>query len=304
VEKFEPGKLYVVEFWASWCLPCLAAMPHLSDIQEKYKEQGVIVIAVDAREPEPSRGEACVKQFDRLMAFRVAAEKTADGKGLMAQKWLDAAGVPGMPSTWIIDRSGKIAWMGHPAQVERVLAGVLRGDYDPAKDRQLNAKLDSMNQAAATAVAKGDFDVAWKVYDQMDAIDPYSRLERDLGKVRILLHKKKDYAAASALIRQLADGPLKNDWSLQSKLAEEIVALPEQDHRDLDLALRLMKRVVELKNGEDWMTMKSLAAIYAAQGKWDKASELQTKVVNSLGGAAHDREKETLDRYRAEAEKK
>ena len=306
VEKFEPGKVYVVEFWASWCLPCLAAMPHLSDIQAKYKDQGVVVIAVDSREPEPEakRGEATAKRFDRLMAFRIAAEKVDDGKGLMAETWLDAAGVPGMPSTWIIDQKGKIAWIGHPSQVERVLAGVVRGDYDPVNDRRLNAKLRALGQTAAENVEKGDFDAAWKSFDQMDALDPFSRVERDLGKVAILLNKKKDYAAASALIRQLAEGPLKNDWSMQSKLAQEIVALPETDKRDLDLAARLMKRVVELKNSEDWMTMKSFAAIYAAQGKWDDAIELQTKVVNSLGGTAHDREKEMLESYRAEAEKK
>jgi thiol-disulfide isomerase/thioredoxin len=303
IKKFEPGKVYVVEFWASWCFPCLAAMPHLSDIQEKYKDQGVTVIAVDAREPEPKRGETCAKRFDRLMAFRVAAEKTEDGKGLMAETWLDAAGVPGMPSTWIIDQKGKIAWIGYPPQVERVLAGVLHGDYDPKKERLLNAKLAALDQTAAVAVEKGDYDEAWKVYAQMDALDPFSQIDRKLSKVGILLHKKKDYAAASALIRQLADGPLKNDWSVQTKLAEEIVALTEKDKRDLDLAVQLMKRVVELKNSEDWMTMKSFAAIYSAQGKWDKAVELQTKVVNSLGGMAHDREKKTLEGYQAEAKK-
>jgi hypothetical protein len=64
-----------------------------------------------------------------------------------------------------------------------------------------------------------------------------------------------------------------------------------------------MKRVVELKNSEDWMTMKSCAAIYAAEGKWDKAIELQAKVVNSLGGQAHDREVKVLEGYKSNAEK-
>jgi thiol-disulfide isomerase/thioredoxin len=297
VEKFEPGKVYVVEFWASWCLPCLAAMPHLADIQEKYKDQGVTVIALDSREANPELAAPCVKRFDKLMAFRVAMEKRADDKGRMAETWLDAAGVPGMPSTWIIDRAGKIAWIGHPANVERPLAGIVRGDYNPAKERELAAKLNARRQQVAAAVDSGDYDKAWKIHDEMDKLDPFSQLERSLDKFKILLEKKKDYAAAWALIRQLADGPLKNDWYMQSKIAQQIVALPEKDKRDLDLALQLMRRVVELKSSEDWMTMKSFAEVYAAQGNWDKAIALQAKVVQSLGGTAHDREKEILKRY-------
>ena len=40
---FEPGKVYVVEFWATWCGPCRMSMPHLSDVSEKYKDSVVIV---------------------------------------------------------------------------------------------------------------------------------------------------------------------------------------------------------------------------------------------------------------------
>jgi thiol-disulfide isomerase/thioredoxin len=297
VEKLEPGKIYVVEFWASWCLPCLAAMPHLAEIQEKYKEQGVTVIAVDSREANPELAPPCVKRFEKLMSFRVAMEKRSDGKGQMAETWLDAARVPGMPSTWIIDRAGKIAWIGFPANVERPLAGIVRGDYDPAKERELAAALNARRQQFSAAVDNGDYDKAWKIHDEMDSLDPYSHVDRSLEKIKILLEKKKDYAAAWALIRQLTDGPLKNDWFMQSRIAQQIVALPEKDKRDLDLALHLMRRVVELKNNEDWMTMKSFAEIYAAQGNWDKAIALQTKVVHSLGGMAHDREAEILKQY-------
>ena len=47
VTKFEPGKVYVVEFWATWCPPCIASMPHLSQLQNKYADSVQIISISD-----------------------------------------------------------------------------------------------------------------------------------------------------------------------------------------------------------------------------------------------------------------
>ena len=52
VEKFEPGKMYVVEFWATWCGPCLESIPHLTELAHKYKDKGVRFIGVDIWEQD------------------------------------------------------------------------------------------------------------------------------------------------------------------------------------------------------------------------------------------------------------
>jgi thiol-disulfide isomerase/thioredoxin len=46
VTAFTPAQVSVVEFWATWCGPCIASMPHLAHLQGAYAEKGVTVISV------------------------------------------------------------------------------------------------------------------------------------------------------------------------------------------------------------------------------------------------------------------
>src|SRR5262249_7109213 len=50
VKAFEPGQVYVVEFWATWCGPCISFMPDLADLQSQYKDQGVTCVGFTARD--------------------------------------------------------------------------------------------------------------------------------------------------------------------------------------------------------------------------------------------------------------
>ena len=43
---FEAGKVYVVEFWATWCPPCRTSIPHLTEVQKQFKDKGVTVIGI------------------------------------------------------------------------------------------------------------------------------------------------------------------------------------------------------------------------------------------------------------------
>lgn len=130
VTQFEPGKVYVMEFWATWCGPCIAAIPHITELQEKYKDQGVIFIGTSVweRDAAQSKVEPFVKQQGDKMNYRVAMDDRSDGgTGAMAKNWLAAAGQNGIPCSFIVDQSGKIAWIGHPMRLEEPLKKVLAG---------------------------------------------------------------------------------------------------------------------------------------------------------------------------------
>ena len=55
ITSFEPGKIYVIEFWATWCGPCVAAMPHVSELQKQFP--AVTFVGVNVWDEEESAAE-------------------------------------------------------------------------------------------------------------------------------------------------------------------------------------------------------------------------------------------------------
>lgn len=137
VTALEPGRVYVVEFWATWCGPCIAGMPRLSSLQAKWA-QDVTVMGVDIWEGRPEtpytaetreRVAAFVKANDARMGYRVAYD---GGEQRTMTAWMQAAGLNSIPNAFIVDKKGQIAHIGHPMapEFEQALAAVVAGTHD------------------------------------------------------------------------------------------------------------------------------------------------------------------------------
>src|SRR6267142_4879134 len=135
VKDFEKGKAYVVEFWATWCGPCRVSIPHLNETYNKYKDKGLVVIGQDCWEKDDELVAPFVEKMGEKMTYRVALDdKSSDGKGQMAKTWMEAAGQNGIPSAFLVDTKGVIAWIGHPMQMkEATIEEVLAGNFDVKK---------------------------------------------------------------------------------------------------------------------------------------------------------------------------
>ncbi len=94
------GYVVVVEFWATWCGPCRAAIPHMNEIFEKYKDKGVLIISLS------DENDATVKPFVKQMKMKYLV---ASGS-----KSIDDFGVNGIPHAFLTDTKGKVIWAGHP----------------------------------------------------------------------------------------------------------------------------------------------------------------------------------------------
>ena len=91
------GKVVVVDFWASWCVPCRRSFPWLDEMQSKYGEHGLVVIGVNM-DADPAEAESFLKAFP--VHFRIVR----DAEGTLARRY----DVTAMPSSYVIDRSGGI----------------------------------------------------------------------------------------------------------------------------------------------------------------------------------------------------
>ncbi|MCA9304712.1 MAG: TlpA family protein disulfide reductase [Phycisphaerales bacterium] len=133
VDHLAEGQVYVVEFWATWCGPCIAAFPHLSEMQADYGDK-VRFIGVNVWEQKTGADriemvEDFVADQGERMDYTVAVE--VDGK--MSDTWLRPANQNGIPAAFIVGADGKIAWIGHPMSMEEPLKEVVSGKFDAAK---------------------------------------------------------------------------------------------------------------------------------------------------------------------------
>lgn len=133
VQQFEKGRVYVIEFWATWCRPCLAYMPDLSVLAREYKGK-VTVIAIDIYESKvkPVKSAKKVKAFVDSMGKRMDFNVAIEDSNFTVADWIEATGEQnnGIPKTFVIDENGRLAWIGHPSKLEEVLPKVVYGTWD------------------------------------------------------------------------------------------------------------------------------------------------------------------------------
>lgn len=115
INSFDNGKVYLVEFWGTWCSPCIANIPHLSKIQKKYLNDGLIVIGVATHEFEGrSKLDDFMLRYGNEMEYRVAYDSD-----LSMQKDWDGVSEGSdfrLPLCFLIDKNGKIVFVGHPSE--------------------------------------------------------------------------------------------------------------------------------------------------------------------------------------------
>ena len=203
VTDFEPGKVYVVEFWATWCPPCKAAMPHISELQTEYADQGVQIISVSSEDletvqeflEEKVKGDAD-KTYGELTANYCL---TTDPDNSVKNDYLRAAKIDGIPMAFIVGKTGKIEWIGHPTRIGKPLRQVVEDNWDREE-----AKADRAMVGIDEAVMDDDLESAIQQFDAAIARTTGEPQER-LKVVKYQVMEKGGMEGADAEFTKLAD---------------------------------------------------------------------------------------------------
>lgn len=91
------GKVVLIDFWASWCGPCRESFPWLNTMQEKYAEQGLVIVGVNL-DKQPKQALDFLKQVPANFTLLL------DNKAILPE----AYGLIGMPSSYLLDRQGRL----------------------------------------------------------------------------------------------------------------------------------------------------------------------------------------------------
>ncbi len=89
------GKVVYIDFWASWCIPCLQSFPWMQAMHEKYSKQGLVIIAINL-DHDRAKADAFLKKFKPTFT------QMFDPKGKLAEEYK----VLSMPYSFLVDRSG------------------------------------------------------------------------------------------------------------------------------------------------------------------------------------------------------
>lgn len=195
VKEWEKDKVYIFEFWATWCGPCLAAMPHMEQLHQAFKDnprmQIIGVNVMDRKTPEALK--EFIKNRPTPLNYTMAVD--VDGKKTR-EKWLEPLKVNGIPHAFAV-KNGRLIWRGHPAQLsEKTMQAMLKPDF-----------------SAASLPAKGPDAGAHE----------WQRYRETSQKVRELV-EKDGKQGAQALLKQVQDsGKFPQDQVIQLKMIPFLV---------------------------------------------------------------------------------
>ncbi len=315
VTKFSEGHVYVVEFWATWCGPCVMSMPHLAETQKKYADKNVQIVSVsdedletvedflkkDVRGRDEDDNDAPKTYGELTSAYCL----TTDPDGSTSKEYMEAAGQNGIPTCFIVGKEGLIEWIGHPMEMEKPLSEVVDGTWDREKAKAAivaEQKLQKAMSKVMRLVQSEEYDDALAQIDGVISDTEDEEMKGNLKGFRfqILMQAEKFDEASKGLV-ELTNSSIANSNMLNS-LAWGIYEIGAEDADFskplLAAALKAAEKAVEL-SPEDGMVLDTLAHLQYHHGDLDAAIKTQEKAVLNPGDAGDDI-KDFLDKLKKE----
>lgn len=306
VKSLDSNHVYVVEFWATWCGPCIQTIPHLNELSQEFKDKGIVFIGVDVWDSDEAVAPFVKKMGDK-MTYRVALDdKSSDADGFMSSNWWPRkVNHHGIPEAFVINQNGVIAWMGHPAELKRqVLGDILSGHYDITKaaadykkESADNAKLQDLDDQLFSAVNKKQWDRAEAALNQVVAAFP--KLEKSFTSIRLrILVGQQKHDQAFQFAESFANSHPK-DFDRQNDLAWTLLTQPGVGQRGIELAKNLAVRANDSSGRTNAEILDTLARAQFMAGETNEAIATEKSAVNAGPDGRKGEYSKTLDDYQA-----
>lgn len=285
VRAFEKDKLYIFEFWATWCGPCLQAMPHMEALHQTIKERkDIAIIGVNVMDTTPSeRLMGFLKSKKIAPSYAMAAD---DGRaGPVSQHWLTPLGIGAIPHALAV-RDGVVLWRGHPNELNvSMIEALSKADFKPGspiKDStaELRAQREKQAQEIRTAANKNPA-AALKLLDELAADGAIDDTELMAGYETVfstqIRYDRLDQARATVQ-KMVAHFPENRTALLNA--GHWLIDTEQLEGQDTALAIDLAERALAM-HAEDVAAMELKAAALFQQGDTKAAITLQQEALES-----------------------
>ncbi|HSQ54122.1 MAG TPA: redoxin family protein [Gemmata sp.] len=280
VKEFVKDHAYVVEFWATWCGPCIVMMPHMGEMQTQYQGK-VTFIGYSAKDPNNSEEKVAAfvaKRGPKLgYTFAYADDRT------IYDKWMKAAAQNGIPCSFVVGKDGKIAYIGHPMYLDVVLPKVVAGTWSAEDVEGLKQVEKDVNNVFRTIGGK-DIAVAEKNVAEFESKYPaLSHIPYFVPpKIELLIKTKKFDDAQKMAMEVMAKAEKKDDSSMLRNVSAALRTTAGKGEKELTaLSLKAAEAALNITGETDAMGLYYVAEAHFAAGDKAKAQEMGKKALEA-----------------------
>jgi thiol-disulfide isomerase/thioredoxin len=297
VESFASGKVYVVEFWATWCGPCIMMMPHMGDIQAEYKDKGLTIIGYTKYDKNNTAGQVSAfvsKRGPKLgYTFAYGDDRTT------YDAWMTAADQNGIPCSFVVDQKGKIAYIGHPMFLDEVLPKVFDGTWKADEGNKFVEQLNKEVEDVFGKLEGKDPAAGLKALEDFEKNRPgLAKIPFFVGpKLHLMIQAGKLPEANKLAISLIATAIAKDDSSTLGNVASMICASEKADKDLKTQALKAADGALKISGDKDVRALLTAAEAYYSVGEKDKAKTYSEKAVDAAPEKLKPRIEEMVKQY-------
>lgn len=316
---FEPGQVTVVEFWATWCGPCLYSMPHLAELQTRYRDEGLRVVSVSREdletvtnfldkevpetilhpgekeaetgesEEEPDEDQEPITYGELTSAYSL----TTDPDASVHTEYMKAANQNGIPTAFIVGKDGHVEWIGHPMSMDSALEAVLNDQWDREAAKEEFEKETQMKLAyreLVLAQRAGKHELVAEMLEEnteLFAASKYENAIESLAFANTLALGQAEKALATIEEKIAAtpnDAVAISSWA--RSVAQAVRAGQMENEKVLQTTIDALESALAYQEENSpeslpnqWMAMNAMAYLQAAADDKEAAIEWQTRAL-------------------------